>query len=72
MLSDRTRWPKPKSNTSACCAVCGESGGAVEMHGKDSVGELRRENATRQLPHPVWSHWSKGNRLLVPHFARAK
>ena len=77
MFSNRTRWPKPPGlfyasrvarPPAAWSAV--RVSGAVEMRGKDSVGEVRRENATRQLHNPIWPHWPKGNRLLVPTYMR--
>ena len=36
------------------------------MRGKDSVGEARWGNITRQLHNLIWPHWPKGSRSLIP------
>ena len=44
----------------------------VKLRGKDSVDEIRREYATRQLPNPVWPHRPKGNRSPIPTTSRVR
>ena len=42
---------------------------AVELRGKDSVGEVLWENVARQLHNLVWPHRPKGSRLLIPTYS---
>ena len=59
MFSDKTRWPKPcgfnYARRAARPPAVRSAVRVAKMHGKDSVSEVRQENATRQLPNPVAS-----------------